>query len=86
VIAGFNTGPLLLKIVESTAACRYVRQRTYAKRRSKSPAHWRRMDKKYLKRYGMIPECYQMFDTWVVHPMLAADLRNTLKTAVGSLG
>lgn len=81
-----------MKIIESTAACQYTRVRTYAKRRAKSPRHWARMDKKYLKRYGMRvePGCYQMGDTLVVHPALIPELRRSMREvqqdAYGSFG
>lgn len=86
MIGGFSTAPFGLRIVESPAACTYEPVRRYPHSRAKSDAHWRRMDKKWRKRYGMrmVPQCYQMFDTLVVHPMLADDLRNTLKNAVGA--
>lgn len=45
-----------MRIIETTAACTHERVRTYAKRRAKSPRHWARMDKKYLKRYGTAPK------------------------------
>lgn len=66
-----------LKVIESSAACQHVRARTYAKRRAKSLRHWKRMDKKYFKRYGMlmVPQCYQMLNTLVVHPSLMPELR-----------
>lgn len=81
-----------MQVIESTVACQYVRARTYAKRRAKSPRHWARMDKKYLKRYGMRaePGCYQMGNTFIVHPSLMPELRRSLKEvqqyAYGSFG
>lgn len=70
-------GSMRLRIVESTAACTYVRKRVYAKRRARSPRHWARMDKKYLKRYGMRmePRAYMLGETLVVHPVLAQQYR-----------
>lgn len=70
-------------IIDSTAACTYVRRRTYAKRRAKSLRHWARMDKKYLKRYGMRaePHAYMMGDTLIVHPILAPQYRAAVNNA-----
>ena len=51
-------------------------KRRYARRRSRSDAHWRRINKKWLKRYGMqkAPAVLRMeYGTEVVlfvHPML----------------
>jgi hypothetical protein len=78
-----------IRIVYSTAACTYERNRTYAKRRAKSAAHWRRMDKKYLKRYGQrsVPAMFTMQaglvsgPTLVVHPALKADIDKVFKEA-----
>lgn len=72
-----------MRVIESTAACTYVRNRTYAKRRAKSPRHWQRMDKKYLKRYGMrtVPQCYQMGDNLIVHPSLMSEIRRATTVA-----
>jgi hypothetical protein len=80
-----------LRIVESTAACAYERVRTYPKRRAKSPRHWARMDKKYLKRYGqrLVPIVYLMDTSFfafgmrdtqvlVVHPSLASQCRKMI--------
>lgn len=73
-----------LRIIESTAACTYVPRRTYAKRRAHSPRHHARMNKKWLKRYGVRaePTAYWMDTSYllgvdggktlVVHPTLAA--------------
>lgn len=53
--------------------------RTYAKCRAKSESHWRRMNKKWLKRYGItwLPTAYQMdlgHQIWIiVHPTLTRE-------------
>jgi hypothetical protein len=72
-----------LRIIESTAACAYVRNRVYARRRAKSPRHWARMDKKYLKRFGqrLEPQAYLLGDTLVVHPILAPQYRAAINNA-----
>ena len=55
--------------------------RTYARRRARSRHHWKRINKKWLKRYGItwIPTAYQMdlgHEIWiVVHPALAPEYR-----------
>lgn len=70
-----------LRIVESTAACSYVPKRTYAKRRARSPRHCKRVNKKWLKRYGLRaePTAYTMevlgACVLVVHPLLAPQYR-----------
>jgi hypothetical protein len=82
-----------LQIIESPAACTYERVRTYPKRRAKSARHWARMDKKWLKRYGMRakPTAY-LIDTpgvfdldggqaLVVHPILAPQYLEAINSA-----
>jgi hypothetical protein len=76
-----------IRIIESTAAVRRERVKTYPKRKARTPAHWARMDKKWLKRYGWheVPQAY-MFNGDLsgmalgkglfVHPSQAALLRN----------
>lgn len=70
-----------VRILYSDSATSRGRTRTYAKRRAKSARHWRRMDKKYLKRYGynMVPDAYQLGDTLIVHPALKAQIEATFK-------
>lgn len=65
-------------ILESIYACTYVRNRTYAKRRARSPRHWERIDKKWRKRFGfhVEPHAYMSgTDTLIVHPLLATQYR-----------
>jgi hypothetical protein len=82
-----------VRIIESIAATQPGdRVRRYPKRKGKTAAHWRRMDKKWRKRYGFRQEpCMYMIntplygfgETIVAHPVLAAKLRATLgKTEV----
>ncbi len=81
-----------MRVIEHEVACTYERARPYAKRKAKTEAHWRRMDKKYLKRYGMraVPRCFQMGDALIVHPSLMPELRRVFKelpparSAIGS--
>jgi hypothetical protein len=71
-----------LRIVETTAACTYERVKTYPKRRAKNASHLRRMNNKWLRRYGMrgVPQAYMLGgETLVVHPMLALEYRRALK-------
>jgi len=70
-----------LRIVETTAACTYERARTYPKRRAKNASHLRRMNNKWLRRYGMTmrPAAYMMGDTLIVHPILAPEYRAAIK-------
>lgn len=65
------------KIIESPDAFKRIRVRTYPRSHAKSPRHWRRMDKKWRKRYGFYnkPVMFQMFDTLFVHPALMPTLR-----------
>jgi len=76
------------RIIESTAACTYERNRRYAKRRAKSPRHWARMDKKYAKRYGAhaVPAAYILNgDTLIMHPVLAHEHRLAIRQAQNSV-
>lgn len=74
-----------LRVVESTAACQYVRVRTYAKRRAKSARHWYRMDKKYRKRYGLRaePTAYVMGDLLIIHPLLSHVYIDSTRESIG---
>lgn len=79
-----------IRMYISDAAGEVHQRRSYPRRRAKSPSHHRRMQKKWLKRYGTFikPVMY-----WVqhpaapggklllVHPMLVAELRLTCKNA-----
>jgi hypothetical protein len=74
--------PPPVRIYESSAAVEQgPRVRTYARRRARTEAHWRRMDKKWLKRYGyrMLPTAYRVdlpHETMVVvHPLLVREFR-----------
>jgi hypothetical protein len=67
-----------MRFIESPAACTYERVRTYPKRRAKNASHLRRMNNKWLRRYGMraVPQAYMLGeDTLVVHPALANEYR-----------
>jgi hypothetical protein len=50
--AGNNLGFGGIRIIESLAAVRRERVKKYPKRKGRTPAHWARMDKKWMKRYG----------------------------------
>lgn len=79
-----------LCIIESTAACTYIQRRVYAKRRARSPRHHARINKKWLKRYGLRaePNAYWLDTSYllgvdggktlVVHPTLAPLYRQAL--------
>lgn len=81
------------RILESTGACTYVPRRTYAKRRARSPRHHARINKKWLKRYGLRaePTAYFMNTSYllgvnggqilVVHPLLAPKYRAAINNA-----
>lgn len=87
-------GPRVRLMVTPAATVQGPRIRTYAKRRAKSPRHWARMDKKYLKRYGFrrLPTAYQaqggLFGRGelviFVHPALEAEYRQAIRQAGGS--
>lgn len=75
--------PRMPRIIESEACTEPgPRVKTYPKRKARTPAHWRRMDKKWLKRYGhtRVPCMYESrYDGSIfVHPMLARDLYRVL--------
>ncbi len=77
-----GTAMLRTELIESVYATEQgPRIRTYPRRRAKSDRHWRRMDKKWMKRYGFhppIPTSYQFESAEfgrsklmvVVHPIL----------------
>lgn len=44
--------PVLPELRESELAVQLSQRRIYARRRARSVAHWRRMNKKWLKRFG----------------------------------
>lgn len=75
------SSPRLRLIEDSVAAIPGPPKRTFARRRAKSARHWARINKKWLKRYGItwIPTAYQMdlgHEIWiVVHPALAPEYR-----------
>lgn len=74
-----------LKIIVSDNAVKDgARVRTYPKRKAKSPAHWRRMDKKWRKRYGFKKEpcAYQFGNHMIVHPSIYAALRTQVNRSV----
>jgi len=84
--------PPQVRIYETEAAVRIgPRARVYPRRRAKSDRHWRRMDKKWQKRYGfqMLPTAYEaqcdLFGrpeiSIFVHPALAGEYRAALKAA-----
>jgi hypothetical protein len=69
------------------------RIKVYPKRRAKSSSHWRRMDKKWRKRYGFKPDQPAMFkmaggivgpETLVVHPALMPKLRAAVHSSGGA--
>ena len=75
------TGPRLRLIEDPIAALPGPPVRAYPKRRARSDRHWRRMNKKWLKRYGItwLPTAWQM-DLGhevliIVHPALAPEYR-----------
>jgi hypothetical protein len=79
--------PRLRLIEDPIAALPGPPARTYARRRAHSRSHWRRINKKWLKRWGItwIPTAYQMdlgHEIWiVVHPALAPDYRAAIDKA-----
>lgn len=53
MVADVAPPPPPSKIVECAwAVMNGQRVKTYPRRKAKTPAHWRRMDKKWMKRYG----------------------------------
>lgn len=85
--------PPSFKIVQSPAAVKQgARVRTYAKRRAKSLRHWRRIDKKWRKRFGYRSEpcAYQMTDgcgniLLIVHPILYPQYAAALRAGQTSM-
>jgi hypothetical protein len=74
--------PAALRIIQSVAAVTRERARVYPKRKAKSRRHWLRMDKKFLKSFGMkeTPAMFMLADmgmgeSLVVHPALMPKLR-----------
>jgi hypothetical protein len=92
--AGNNLGFGDIRIIETPAAVRRERVKKYPKRKGKTPAHWARMDKKWMKRCGFreVPCMYMLQANRdlhtpaaaLVHPSHAALLRN-LKSATPTL-
>jgi hypothetical protein len=82
----YGMGLAGVPIIESVGAVTRERVRVYPKRKTQSPRHWRRMDKKFLKRYGhsLKPAMFKMAggiagrDTFVVHPALMPQIRAAL--------
>ena len=76
-----------MRVVQTSTACEYVRVRTYAKRRARSKRHWARMDKKWLKRFGLRaePRAYQMGDVLFVHPLLMPELKRSTREVENNL-
>ena len=84
--AGNTLGFGGIRIIESPAAVRRERVKTYPKRKARTPAHWARMEKKWRKRYGFreVPQIYMfqanrdlhMPAAALVHPSQAVLLRN----------
>lgn len=77
-----------LRLIEDSIACvPGPAVRTYAKRKARSDRHWRRMNKKWLKRYGItwLPTAWQMDlgseIVIVVHPALAPEYRAAIDKA-----
>ena len=78
-----------LPVIQSFAAIGPSRRaRRYPKRKARTAAHWRRMDKKWLKRYGYTPGEPQMYklrspldgrETLIVHPALMPKLIAAVK-------
>jgi hypothetical protein len=79
--------PRLRLIEDPIAALPGPPVRTYPKRKARSDRHWRRMNKKWLKRYGItwVPTAYQMDLGWeiliIVHPALAPEYRAAIDKA-----
>lgn len=75
------SSPRLRLIEDSIAVLPGPPVRTFARRRARSERHWARINKKWLKRYGItwIPTAYEMnlgHEIWiVVHPALAPQYR-----------
>jgi hypothetical protein len=57
-----------IKIIESAAAMKETteRVRKYPRRKARTEAHWRRMDKKWRKRYGFKREACMY---WMQNPL-----------------
>jgi hypothetical protein len=69
-----------MPLIESVHALEETKERIkpYARRKAKTEAHWRRMDKKWRKRYGFVmkPAIFILGgNTIVAHPTLAAKIR-----------
>ena len=66
-----------IRIFEDPNCFKHVRVRVYPKRKAKSDSHWRRMDKKWAKRYGhkQEPMMYVMPHGIVTHPILLSRIR-----------
>lgn len=72
------------RLIEDVNCFSRVRAKIYPKRRSKNDSHFRRMDKKWLKRYGYknVPTSYQMGNTIVAHPEIVRQIRERFKKTV----
>ena len=86
--------PVLPELRESELAVQRSQRRVYARRRAKSVAHWQRMNKKWLKRFGetLTPAAFEA-DTGIawgvpskkilfVHPELMKLVRRHLKESM----
>jgi hypothetical protein len=91
-LAAIPVAPTIKIFVSDTATKQGAPRRIYPKHRSKSPAHLRRMRKKWEKRYGFRrdPCIYEMRNGLfgaseriiVVHPMLERQLRQAMREGV----
>lgn len=88
----FRMVPDIPEIRESPFAVQRRQARVYARRRAKSDAHHRRMNKKWLKRYGEVekPAAFVMDTSLIsgrgkimfVHPEVMKLVRQHFKTAI----
>jgi hypothetical protein len=63
-------GPMPPEIRETTAAVQHTQTKVYPKRKARTPAHLKRMNKKWLKRYGSTatPAAFLMNCSALGHP------------------
>jgi hypothetical protein len=77
-----------MRVYESPLAVKPAKQaKPYARRRAKSASHCRRMNKKWLKRYGSVSEpCMFMTNgSLIVHPTLMGTIRSIGKGGVNAM-
>lgn len=72
------------RLIEDANCFNRVRAKIYPKRRSKNDSHFRRMNKKWLKRYGYknVPTAYEIGDMIVAHPEIVRQIKERFKKTV----